>query len=232
MLLKLECREPLGNSLFFPFPCWIQGVSQCATEALVPDTFWKLVFFLSCLLQGVSQCAPEAQHPFFRRGPTRMLTCLLQVCDFALVAKIFMTTSVLLKLPCLPCRPNALFAPEVLSSGKYFRFVLPGLSLRSIAWCSHFESFHGETSGGKDNTKENKREKSTERVLQDYAENIFPPPLNFLEFLCNFGVCGSWAIRRMPHLQPVSDRSHRADRDDDVGLEAGRTCVRRQGPWT
>ena len=109
----------------------------------MPDTFWKLVFSLSCLLEGVIYCATEAHHdhPFFRRGPTRVLTCVLQVCDFALAGRIFMTTSVLLKLPCLPCRPNALLAPEVLSSGKCFYFVLPGLSLRSIAWCSHFVSF-------------------------------------------------------------------------------------------
>ena len=80
-------------------------------------------------------------HPFFRHGPTRVLTCVLQLCDFALLGKIFMPTSVLLKLPCLPCRPNALLAPEVLSSGECFRFVLPGLSLRSTAWCSHFVFF-------------------------------------------------------------------------------------------
>ena len=127
-----------------------------------------------------------------------------------------MTTSVQLKLPRLPCRPNALLASEILSSGKCFRFVLPGLSLRSIAWCSHFVSFHGETSGGKDNPKENKRGKSTERVPQDFAENNLLPPLIFPECMCNFGVCGSWAIRRTPHLQYVSDRSHRADRDDVV----------------
>ena len=101
----------------------------------------RFSFFLS--IQVVRQCATEAHHdhPFFRSGPTRVLTCLLQVCDFALVGKIFMTTSVLLKLPCLSCRPNALLAPEILSSGKCFRFVLPSLSLRSTAWCSHFGSF-------------------------------------------------------------------------------------------
>ena len=64
--------------------------------------------------------------------------------------------------------------------------------------------------------KKTKREKSTERVLRDYAENNHPPPLIFPECLCNFGVCGSWAIRRMPHLQQVSERSHRADRGDVV----------------
>ena len=54
----------------FLFPCLLQGVSQCATEALVPGTSWKLaVFLFSCLLQGVSQCATGAplDHPFFRR---------------------------------------------------------------------------------------------------------------------------------------------------------------------
>ena len=147
------------------------------------------------------------------------VTCVPQVCDFALVGKIFMTTSVLLKLPSPPCRPNALLAPEVLSSGKCLRFVLPGLSLRSMAWCLRSVSFSWRKEWRKRQPlPPSPSPKKKKRREHEKSDNNFLPSL-ISECLCNFDVCGSWANRRMPHLQHVSDPLKRGGttRQHDVG---------------